>query len=342
MTEIADSSATTTTVRMDNAKTVTADYVTQYYITFAQTGVGSDFTGYVMNVDGTDYDRSGYSNWYDDGAIVTFSFHSPLSPSGGKRYVWTSTSGLSTLQSGTLTVTGSGSVTGNYKTQYLVSFTQTGSAVPPTVDYTANTDPTGTVPFSVWVKAGSAITYTYQAIVSDGPGVQFVLTGVTPASPQTVNGPLTIVGYYKTQYYLTVTTYADGRLGVLTPPPTPPSGWYDAGAQVTLTAPPTAHDPSGTLYTFYGDWSVNGKLVIGNPIKITMNQPTTAIAWYCDPPLFADINRDGKVDLTDLVRVARHFGAIAGSANYDFWCDLNEDGRINLLDLAAAARQVTA
>jgi hypothetical protein len=39
----------------------------------------------------------------------------------GKQYVWTSTTGLSTLKSDTLTITSSGSVTGNYKTQYYLT-----------------------------------------------------------------------------------------------------------------------------------------------------------------------------------------------------------------------------
>ncbi|MEM2922014.1 MAG: hypothetical protein QXF26_06835, partial [Candidatus Bathyarchaeia archaeon] len=66
--------------------------------------------------------------------------------------------------------------------------------------YTADTDPTGVVPFTIWVKAGSEISYIYQDNVDGAPGVRYVLVSVSPASPQTVTNPLTITGTYKTQY----------------------------------------------------------------------------------------------------------------------------------------------
>jgi hypothetical protein len=316
---------------MDNAKTVTADYMTQYYISFSQSGVGSDFTGHVMNVGGTDYGRSGCSNWYDDGTGVTFSFYSPLSPSGGEQYVWTGTTGLATLQGGTLTVTGSGSVTGNYKTQYLVTFTQTGSPVAPTVTFAANIDPL--VPCSLWVKAGTSITYTYQAIVSGGPGVQYVLTSVNPASPQTVNAPLTIVGNYETQYYLTVETYGDG-LQDMPGAVTPLSGWFNAGSHVTLTAV----SPWGSYVFHY--WSLDTTFYLPNPITITMNSPHTAVAWYNDPPNMC-FDGGSTVDLQDLVLIAHCFGAKQGDPNYNSMYDLNHNGVIDLQDLATVARAIT-
>jgi hypothetical protein len=118
--EITDPSATSTTVLMDNAKTVTANYVTQYNITFDQTGVGSDFTGTVVVIDVANYGVSALpvSFWYDNGSTHNFAFQSPLVvPPGAKQYDWASTSGLSALQSGSITVTGSGSITGNYVTR---------------------------------------------------------------------------------------------------------------------------------------------------------------------------------------------------------------------------------
>jgi len=476
------------TVVMDAAKTATANYVVQFYVTFAQSGVGSDFTGTVMTVGGVDYNRDGHSDWYDSSASIVYSYGSPLSVDAGKRYFKTSTDASPLTVSAATTVTGtyktqyyltvengghgtsggegwydantnahatitpltvagtsgtqyvfagwSGAATGsgspsddilmtgpktatatwttqyyltvasdhdtptgegwydsgatpsvgmtdttvsggtgvqyvftgwsssdtggytgsdashsvtmnnpitetaNWKTQYLVSFTQTGSAVPPTVDYTADTDPTGTVPFSIWVKGGSTITYTYQAIVPDGPGVQFVLTGVTPASAQTVNGPLTIVGNYKTQYYLTVLAYGDGSWRDLVPPVTPPSGWFDAGTPVTLNAPQVTHDAQGNTYIFYGYWSVNGQLMIGNTVQIIMDSAKTAIAWYCDPPMFTDVNNDGRINVADLAIVARHYGEVRTNPNYNPLFDINGDGRIDLRDMAAVARSI--
>jgi uncharacterized repeat protein (TIGR02543 family) len=118
MSEIVSPSSPSTTVLMDKAKTVTANYVTQYYITFAQTGVGSDFTGTVVIIDGTGYDRNDASFWWDSGSTHSFAFQSPLIvPPGAKQYDWDSTTGLSSLQSDPINVTGSGGVTGNYVTR---------------------------------------------------------------------------------------------------------------------------------------------------------------------------------------------------------------------------------
>jgi hypothetical protein len=433
MLEITNPSLTSTTVLMDNAKTVTADYVTQYYITFAQSGVGSDFAGTVMTIDGTYHDGNGAAFWWDVNSVHTFMFASPLAVNGGKQYVWTSTTGLSTLQSDPLTVTGSGSVTGNYKTQYYVTFDQSGvgsdfTGTVVTIDSsnygvsglpvsfwwdegsshtfsfvsllavdgikqyvwsstsglsTLQSDPltvtasgsvvgnyalqnaitfdqlgvgsdfTGTVvtidgtpygvsslPVSFYWTMGSTHSFVFQSPLVTANAKQYLWTSTTGLSSLqsdsiTVTTYGTIVGHYKTQYHLTVSSYSG-----LVPAPTPASGWFDAGSQVTLTAPQTGHDPQGTLYAFHGVWTVNGRDIQGNTVQITMNSSTVAIAWYVDPPAFGDVNDDGRVDLTDLVLVARHYGTVLGDPGYNYLYDLNGDGRIDLIDLAAVARAI--
>jgi len=136
MPEITDPYSSSTTVLMDKPKTVTANYVTQYLITFDQSGVSLDYTSTVVTVDGSDYGVSDLpiSLWWDDGSSHSFSFKSPLviSPET-KRYVWESTSGLSALQADSLTATMSGSITGNYKIQYYLKITTSsgGSTNPP-------------------------------------------------------------------------------------------------------------------------------------------------------------------------------------------------------------------
>ena len=92
-------------------------------------------------------------------------------------------------------------ITANYKTQYLIVFTQSG------LDDTA----TGTVvtinsvdyeftdlPYSVWADEGSTFTYSYQDIVlSSTAGKRFKLVGVSGStSPFTVTGPITVTGNY--------------------------------------------------------------------------------------------------------------------------------------------------
>jgi hypothetical protein len=91
----------------------------QYCITFAQTGVGADFTDTVVVVDGESYDKYGASFLWDSGSRHTYEFKSPIVVSRGKQYVkhyvLASTTGMTTDQNGILTVSTSSTVTGNYK-----------------------------------------------------------------------------------------------------------------------------------------------------------------------------------------------------------------------------------
>jgi uncharacterized repeat protein (TIGR02543 family) len=110
------SALTSNAITMNAAKTARANWKTQFQVTFGESGVGSDFTGTVVAVDSANYSVGGLpvSFWWDSGSSHSFSFASPLIVNATKHYGWSSTSGLSALQSGTLTVTASGSVVGNY------------------------------------------------------------------------------------------------------------------------------------------------------------------------------------------------------------------------------------
>jgi len=269
MVEIEDSTRSPTKVLMDKAKTVTANYATQYKVTFRQSGVGSDFTGTIVTVDGTGYLLADplASFWWDKDTVHNFEFHSPLvvTPSA-KQYVWTSTTGLSTLQSGSITVSAAGSVTGNYKTQYYFTVS------PPSPD-----SPT---PASGWFDAGTSITASVTSPWPGTTGVQYVCTGWTgtgsvPASGSTssttftINAPSSIAWNWKTQYYLTVRTSPSGIVAI------PGEGWYDVSASVSLTAPPI------TGFNFV-KWDLDGVSQGAGvaTISVTMNAPHTATAFY--------------------------------------------------------------
>ncbi|HYB68586.1 MAG TPA: S8 family serine peptidase, partial [Candidatus Acidoferrales bacterium] len=149
----------TSPLTVSNNEIVTGTYKTQYYVIFTQTGISSDFTSAVMNIDGSNYTVGTLpvSFWYDSGSSHTFVYQSPLvATTGQKQYVWTSTSGLSSLQSGSITVSGSGSVTGTYKTQYYVTFTQTGvSSDFAGAVVTINGTGYGLTGYSGWADSGS-------------------------------------------------------------------------------------------------------------------------------------------------------------------------------------------
>jgi hypothetical protein len=95
-------------------------------VTFNQTGVTGDFEGAVLAINGENYGLSSLpiSFWALKGSEISFDYKSPLvSTPENKRFVWNSTTGLSSLQSGFLTVSSSGTVTGNYESQYYLKLT---------------------------------------------------------------------------------------------------------------------------------------------------------------------------------------------------------------------------
>ncbi|MEM2779752.1 MAG: PKD domain-containing protein [Candidatus Bathyarchaeia archaeon] len=246
------------TVVMDANHTATAHYVLEYYLT-------------VLSPFGT----VGGGGWYTSGSTAYATLDMGLVDHGnGTRRVFVSwggdASGTNYAQSDPIVMNAPKTAIANWKTQYAVTFTQTGSAVAPTVTYTADTDPTETAPFTVWVLAGSQITYAYQDIVPGAaPGVRYILTGVNPPSPQIVNGPFTVSASYQVQYYLTVRTDPPGIATI------PGEGWYNSLQSVQLMA------PTVTGYTFQY-WDVDGTSQGSgvNPITVVMNAPHTATAHY--------------------------------------------------------------
>jgi hypothetical protein len=267
MAEIADPTRSPTTVLMDEAKTVTADYVVQYSVTFSQSGVGSDFTGTVFVVDRTNYTYGSLpSFWWDNSSTHTFAFQSPLVVTAySKQYSWTSTTGLSTSPTGSITVTTSGSVTGNYVAQYYL---------------TVNSLYDSPNPSSQWIDDGTAVNANVASNTTGPQGVRQLCTGWTgtgSAPPSgsgtsfsfTMSQPSSITWNWQVQYYLTVRTDPSGITSI------PGEGWYNSMAPATLTAPTVQN------YTF-NYWDVDGPSQgTGiNPITVTMDAPHTATAHY--------------------------------------------------------------
>jgi hypothetical protein len=253
---------------MDAAKAVTASYVAQYKVTFDQSGVGSDIAGTILTLDLVNYNGSQLPVmfWFDNGTSHDFAYLSPLVvTANSKQYVWTSTTGMKTAQSGTLLVYGSGSVAGNYKTEYY---------------FTSSSPYNSPTPANGWFDSGANITASVASSVPGPTGTQYVCTGWTatgsaPASGIgsnaifTITQPSSITWNWKTQYYLMVTT---APLGITFPTG---SGWYDTSASVPLTAPSVPGSPF--LY-----WDVD-TVSQGNgvsSITVTMSAPHTATAHY--------------------------------------------------------------
>ena len=115
------------------------------------------------------------------------------------------------------------------------------------------------------------------------------------------------------------------------PPPSnndPPV--YGRFSEVTLEAIPAQG------YVFER-WSGNvpGSIVYDNPVTITLDNPApyTVYAWFTAVLQEGDVNNDGKVDIADLIIVARAFGSTLTSP-----ADIDGNGIVDIIDLITVAR----
>jgi len=269
----------------------TVQVVTQYKITFDQTGVGSDFIGTVVVIDGSNYGVSALpvSLSFYIGSTHNFAFQSPLVvPPGAKQYDWNSTSGLSTLQSGSITATGPGNVTGNYVTRV------------------HDVAVTNVVQDRTWVYQGQAANINVTVKNNGGFAETVNVTLYYNMTAGKIVGTQSItllVGESKTLLFVWNTA------GV------PYCHNYTLTAVATIPADYTPAD--NTLDNVYikvrimGDINGDGKVDI-IPVDIVAQ----AFGSYPGHPEWnpeADLNRDGKVDIIDLAMVASNFGKTCSS-----------------------------
>jgi hypothetical protein len=294
-------------VTMSGPKIFTVVYKTQYQVTFDQAGVGLDFTGTVATVEGLNYTVASLPTtppfWWDSGSTHDFSFASPLVVNS-KQYVWSSTFGLSTLKNGTLPITASGNVVGNYMVQNQIVFDQVG----------VNSDFTGTVlivdtvnyaqlPISFSWSVGSTHSFAFQSPLVVGTGAkQYVWTSTTGLLTLQ-NGSITvttyggIIGNYKTQYCLTVTSAHDS------PSPAVGASWYDAGALVTASVSSPADQSGGTQYRCIG-WTGSGSVASGSGVTTTFTiNAVSSITWNWQTQYY--------------LMVSSPYGTVGGQSWYD-------------------------
>ena len=276
-------------------------------VTFLQTGLSLDSSGTVLTVDGINYIYSDLplSFTWPTGSSHTFSWSSPVSSTvAGKRYAWTSTSGLSTSQADTLTVpAGGGTVTGNYETQYQITFSQTGILPDSigTVLTVDGTDYTRTgLPVSFWWPTGSSHTFSWSSPVSSVSlvcvfdlvdcftGTQYLWTstsGLSTSQADTLTVPAgggTVTGNYKAQHRLLMRVSPPGSG---TTNPAVGEYWYDSGTSLSISATPDVPANAFLSWSAKGAGSYFGP---ANPASITMNGPIAEFANIdcpeCGPP----------------------------------------------------------
>lgn len=264
-----------------------------YTVSSANTIVGIYITQFYLSVNSAYDTPTPTSGWLDSGTSISASVTSPWPNAPETRYVCTGWTGTGSVPpSGTetsveFTITEPSSLTWNWKTQYSVSFTQTGSAVPPAVTYKIDSGEivTDMVPFTVWVDSGSELSYIFQETLSGGAGIRYALVDFNPISPQTVNAPLTVVANYMVQYYLDVISpYGDAE-GM---------GWYGGGATAYATINHKLEEVAENVRAVFTGWTgdASGTELVSNPI--TMNAPKTAIAnWKTQFYLALTSNPEG-------------------------------------------------
>ena len=108
------------TITMNEPLIETASWNNQFNILLFQNGVGSDISNNILNVNGITY-RNEVSLWLESGSILSFSFEPELTASQGKKYLWTSSSGLSNQKAESIIISKSGTITANYLIQYYVN-----------------------------------------------------------------------------------------------------------------------------------------------------------------------------------------------------------------------------
>ncbi|MGC8558586.1 MAG: InlB B-repeat-containing protein [Nitrososphaeria archaeon] len=152
-----------------------------FKITFSAEGLSSDAQGNVLVANGNSYTYSQFpvTVFVPYGQSLSYAFYSPVqTATNGERYVWSSTSGLDNVQSGTFTPAQSGNITGAYERQYFLLTN-------------ANPPPGGSVsPSPGWYNAGTQV----QTSAIANPGYQFSSwSGSGPGSYSGTGNPASVV-----------------------------------------------------------------------------------------------------------------------------------------------------
>jgi len=251
---------------MNEAITESALWVQQFQVSVGLSGVGSDFSGGLIVVDGTSY-AGGASFWWDSGSSHSYEFISALSVGDGKRYMWVSGSGLSSQLSGSITVSSSGALTGEYKTQYYVDVISVH----------------GVVGGAGWYDSGAtAYASLDEAVVHETSDVRYVFKGWSDAASGTeltsdaieVNGAMSAVASWEKQFLVAfdqIGLPSDNNISIIvnsTNHNLPFSIWVNEGDSVQFVYPSGLDGGFGVSYvlTFPLNQSLSG---VDSPATVT-------------------------------------------------------------------------
>jgi len=259
------------TITVSGSTTYTAYYETEYKVGFGMYGVDPDFTETLVTIDDKPYNATSLPVffWWKEDISHTYAFQSLLvvTPKA-MRYVWNSTTGLSSLRTDSITVSKSGSVTGNYSIQfYLTLATNPSNVTTPSGEswYYNGTDASISTDKNVNITLGAS---RYQFRSWTTTNVTQISNPNSPSTTVLMDNAKTVTANYITQYYLTViSTHGSPALT---------SEWFDSGtsiaANVTCPWPPEATD---TRYVCTG-WTGTG--------SVSTSGTTTSVTFTIDEP----------------------------------------------------------
>ena len=204
----ADAHQNSNSVLIDNPKSITANWITQYQLTVTST-----------------YGSPVGDNWYDTGSSATASVTTPTDGGVGTRYVFTSWTGDMTSTSATITIVMDGphTLTANWKTQYYLTINANGG----TIDHASN-----------WFDEDSSVNVGATSVaneVANKSRLSFKgwggdVTSTSLSLTISMNSPKTITANWNAQYYLRVISPYGKTTG---------EGWYNAGSTASFSVTPT-------------------------------------------------------------------------------------------------------
>lgn len=113
-------------------------------------------------------------------------------------------------------------------------------------------------------------------------------------------------------------------------------GQNGALKNVTRVLEPIVIEGEGELHVF-NSWRLFELNITGIPLLTGV--VNRGMFKYTEIKM-CDINDDGKVDLRDLVRIAKRFNTMPGLFNYDHDMDFNENDKIDIGDLTTVAANI--
>ncbi|MDQ1279167.1 MAG: hypothetical protein QG670_427 [Thermoproteota archaeon] len=228
---------------------VTANYVTQYKVTFdASNNIKADSTDNIITVGGIGETASNLpftTGWIDSGTSLSWAYSSNVASAespAGTRYRWSSSSGIDPPGiSGSLAVTAPETITGIYTAQHQLSVnggdSVTYGTASPTSDNWYNAGMSTTVSSNgVWSRSGGSGQRVASWNLDGMNNIAFSSTGVVTTLPISMTTHHTVDFNALTQYQVNLDSRATAALSSITPPTIPfDYYWYDSGVSVSIT-----------------------------------------------------------------------------------------------------------